>query len=199
MTESVRRHPTRLRSVGAGSRVRRRGEAGSAYLVVLLALVVLTIVGLSLVTVTQTEMQIGSAERLTNRVFYAADAGVGVATARVLVTNDHRPKTFTLQDVALAGTMNVGETVAVSPFFPILDAPCNMCTINQGSDFYEINHLLKVTATRKGWSGTGPDADSPQLAQRRVSVMIELQPWQLTAEAFEALGSDELDDLDDAL
>jgi Tfp pilus assembly protein PilX len=178
-----------------GDRRRRapgRAAAGSAYLVVLLVLVVLTIIGLSLVTVTQTEMQIGSNERLTNRAFYSADAGVGIATARVLVTNDHRAKTFTLQDSDSGSSLNLGETVEISPFHPILDAPCNLCTINQGSDFYEINHAVTVRATRRGWTGAGPDADSPTLAQRAITVMIELQPWQLTAESFDALDTEEL-------
>lgn len=185
------------REIGADRRRRAPGgaAAGSAYLVVLLVLVVLTIIGLSLVAVTQTEMQIGSSERLANRTFYSADAGVGLATARVLVTNDHRPRTFTLEDSDPASSLHLGETVEVSPFHPILDSPCNLCTINQGSDFYEINHALTVRATRRGWTGAGPDADSPQLAQRAVTVMIEIQPWQLTAESFEALDTEELADI----
>lgn len=169
----------------------RRGRSGSAYLIVLLALVVLTIVGLSLVVVTQTEMQIGSSERQSNRVFYTAEAGVGIATARVLVTNDHSARTFTLADADAPPGLNLGATVEVSPFMPILDAPCNLCMINQGSDFYEINHALTVRSTRRGWSGAAPDASSPVLAEKTVSVMIELQPWQLTAESFEAVGSNE--------
>ena len=185
------------REIHADRRRRAPGGAadGSAYLIVLLVLVVLTIIGLSLIAVTQTEMQIGSSERLSNRTFYSADAGVGLATARVLVTNDHRPKTFTLQDSDSPTSTNLGETVELSPFHPILDAPCNLCTINQGSDFYEINHALTVRATRRGWTGPAPDADSAQLAQRAVTVMIEIQPWQLTAESFEALDTEELADI----
>ena len=40
-----------------------RSEAGSAYVITLLALVVLTILALSLALVTQTEVQVGSNER----------------------------------------------------------------------------------------------------------------------------------------
>ena len=47
-------------------------ERGSAYLFALLALLVLTVVGLSLVVITQTESQIGGAEKTSNRTLYAA-------------------------------------------------------------------------------------------------------------------------------
>jgi Tfp pilus assembly protein PilX len=175
-------------------RVATSPQAGSAYLIVLLVLVVLTIVGLSLVAITQTEMQIGSNERVTNRTFYSADAGIGVATARVLVTQDHSARSFLLPDSDSPAAVKLGETVSVSPFYPILDAPCNLCTINQGNDYYQINHALTVRAARRSWgvSEDGPSATSPQLSQQTVAVMIELQPWQLTAESFQALDTDQL-------
>jgi Tfp pilus assembly protein PilX len=58
----------------------RRGEAGSAYLVAILALVVLTIAGLSLALITQTETQIGANEKMVERAFYAADSGIAIST-----------------------------------------------------------------------------------------------------------------------
>ena len=64
----------------------RPAERGSAYLVALLVLVLLTIIGLSLSLITQTEMQIGANERLIERSFYVADSGISLATARTLVT-----------------------------------------------------------------------------------------------------------------
>ena len=64
-------------------------ERGSAYLVTLLILVVLTLMGLSLALITGTESQIGFNERVMERTFYAGDAGIGVAAARVLVASDY--------------------------------------------------------------------------------------------------------------
>ncbi len=61
------------------SRRRPAVEQGSAYVVTLLALVVLTILALSLTLLTQSEMQIGTNERIVQRIFYAADAGVAVS------------------------------------------------------------------------------------------------------------------------
>ncbi|MBV8202862.1 MAG: hypothetical protein JOZ15_19775, partial [Acidobacteria bacterium] len=58
-----------------------RGERGSAFIVALLVLVVLTIAGLALTLMTQTEMRIGANEREANRTFYASDSGIQVSTA----------------------------------------------------------------------------------------------------------------------
>jgi Tfp pilus assembly protein PilX len=66
-----------------------RHEEGSAYLVTLLLLIVLTLMGLSLALVTSTESQIGANERILERVFYTSDAGVGIAAARILVSSDY--------------------------------------------------------------------------------------------------------------
>ena len=57
----------------------------------MLVLVVLTILGLALSLITQTETQIGNNERVINRVFYAADSGTHAGLAQVLVSRDFTP------------------------------------------------------------------------------------------------------------
>jgi len=93
----------------------RRGEAGSAYMIVLLVLVVLTILALSLAFLTQTEVQIGGNERVTNRVFYAAESGIAAATARALVTADYKAHVYTFADPGTVASLGFTETVDVSP------------------------------------------------------------------------------------
>ena len=161
----------------------RRGEAGSAYMIVLLALVVLTILALSLAFLTQTEVQIGANERVTNRVFYAAESGIASATARALVTADYREHTYTFTEPGTAGVLGFTEVVDVSPILPILDAPCNLCEINNAGTYSEksfrkINHAVTATATRNTTGGTIP------LAQKTLTAMIEVQPWKTSPEAF---------------
>jgi Tfp pilus assembly protein PilX len=166
-------------------------QEGSAYIVVLMVLAVLTVLGLSLALITETEMQIGGNERVATRALYAADAGIGIAAARVLVNNDHTATTVVLPDEVTAGALNSGHRVELSPFHPILDAPCNLCAINQGQDFLEVNHAVAVTASRVFWSGSGgPDESSPQQSSRTLGVMIEFQPWQMTSESVESLDLD---------
>jgi len=172
------------------ARIGRRGAAqeGSAYIVALLVLVVLTLLGLSLAMVTETEMRIGGNERVTTRTFYSADSGIGIAAARVLVNNDHTATTVILRDNPTGGALNAAQRVELSPFHPILDTPCNLCAINQGQGFLEVNHAVAVTATRVLWSGSGdPGDDAAQQARKTVGVMIEIQPWQMTAESVESL------------
>jgi type IV pilus assembly PilX-like protein len=165
-------------------------ESGSAYMMSLLVLVVLTILGLALVLVTQSEMSIGSNELTLQRTFYEADSGVAIATARVLVNNDHRPVTLTLDEpgTGLLGTSLLGfkSEIHLAPVVPLSDAPCNLCEINNAGTYNErayrkINNVITVTATRR------TAIDPTPLAQKTVSAMIEVQPWKSTPEAYSAI------------
>lgn len=151
--------------------VQSSGETGSAYVLVLLVLLVLTLLGLVLALTTQTEVQVGANERIANRVFYAADAGIGEAATRLIFANDNRSRVYTLKDPGLPTSIRV----EVTPFHPINDAPCNLCEINQGNDFYKITHAVNAVATRFGPDGEGGEV---MLAQKRLGVMLEIQPLQ---------------------
>jgi len=163
------------------------GESGSAYLMALIALAVLTIIGLALVFLTQSEMQVGSNERTLQRIFYEADSGVAIATARVLVNNDHRAVTLTLDELGTSplGTALLGfkTQLQLAPVVPLSDAPCNLCELNNAGTYNErayrkINNVITVTATRT------TATDATPLAQKTVSSMIEVQPWKSTPEAY---------------
>jgi len=166
-------------------------ESGSAYLMALLVLVVLTIIGLALVLVTQSEMSIGSNERTLQRVFYDADSGIAIATARVLVNNDHRAVTLTLPE---AGTGALGVSILpfqselhLAPVVPLSDAPCNLCELNNAGTYNErayrkITDVITVTATRR------TATDPTPLAQKTISAMIEVQPWKSTPDSYAGIG-----------
>ncbi len=53
-------------------------ERGSVFIVALLALVLLTSIGLALALVTETEMLLGGNEQIVTETFYAAEAGASV-------------------------------------------------------------------------------------------------------------------------
>jgi len=166
---------------------RRPSEAGSAYLAALIVLVLLTIIGLSLSLITQTEMQIGSNERLIERAFYAADSGISLATAETLVTR--RPawsQIHTLPD--LKNTL-LQHKLDVSPFYPIGSAPCNLCDVNNAgqygeTNYYRVNHAVTSTAMREV-TGT-----TVSLAEKSITAMVEFQPWELPPEAVLAIQDD---------
>lgn len=172
-----------------------RAQAGSAYIAALLVLVVLTVIGLALALITQSEMQIGANERVQQRMFYAANSGIAASTARALTNADYSSTTYRLGDVggsfitvpsSATNFVRPGFDVQVSPFLPILDSPCHLCEINQIGTYNErsfrsINHAVTVVAIRRqGVSGA-------TLGQKTLSSMIEVQPWRQTPDALVAL------------
>ncbi len=161
-------------------------EAGSAYIVALLSLVVLSAIGLGVALVTQTEMQIGANERTVQRTFYAADAGVATSTARALIQADYMAATYSMQDVSPLPGLALRHELDASPFYPILDSPCNLCEINNAGAYSEqayrrINHAVTVVARRQGQQGSGPDT---RLSEKMITAMLEVQPWKVGTEAY---------------
>jgi hypothetical protein len=155
-------------------------ERGSVYVLALLVLLILTIVGLALSLVTQTELQIGANERMTQQAFYATNSGIDMATAKALVLPDHRSFQIDIAEPDSRAGVHLGHRLEVSPFLPILDAPCNLCQINEDVPFFKINHAVASTATRIAWmgpAGTPPPANPTPLAQKRLSVLVSFQPW----------------------
>ena len=99
-------------------REHRSSEAGSAYVITLLALVVLTILALSLALVTQTEVQVGANEKTVNRTFYAADSGLNIWLAEFQISQDNNSRTVILNKVSVGAegnplTANVADRVTI--------------------------------------------------------------------------------------
>ena len=98
---------------------------------VLLVLVVLTILGLSLVMVTQTERQIGVSEKTTQRVFSATETAMALAVSKALVLPDQRSMSLQIIEPRLPGQiLNLRHDLRTSSMLPLLDAPCNLCEVN---------------------------------------------------------------------
>lgn len=160
-----------------------RPDQGSVYLLCLVALVVLTIVGLALSMVTQSEMRLGANERPIQRVFYAAGAGIAASTARALVSADYDGATFRLTDVPEETLLNFRHQVEVTPFYPILDSPCNLCEINNAGTYSErsyrrVNHALTARARRVAGE------NETRLAEKTLATMIDVHPWKTGPEAY---------------
>ena len=161
-------------------------QAGSAYIIALLALVVLSILGLGLALITQTEMQIGSNERTMQKVFYAADTGVQMAVARAIVIPELTKFTLNLKDNE---KVMLKHEVEVSPFYPIMQATCNLCEFNDPGEYKDpykkVNFGVTVTANRK------TVVPSTQvLASKTLSSLVEVQPIQITNETMAKVLSD---------
>jgi hypothetical protein len=169
---------------------RRAGERGSAFTVALLVLLVLTISGLAVTLMTQTEVRIGSNERTANRSLYAADSGVEVATAREnSLGPDTQSRMFmlntTAQDTGIAFSSNgttYSDQVTITPLIPLSTEYCNLCMINPstGSTYVYINYVVNATAARIGQDGSGTSETTQTVASKVVGVTMGMQPQPST-------------------
>ncbi|HWM93563.1 MAG TPA: pilus assembly PilX N-terminal domain-containing protein [Thermoanaerobaculia bacterium] len=157
----------------------RRGENGSAYIVALLALAVLTILGLSLVLITGTEVQVGANERTVTRTFYSADSGVALAAAKALASGQYSGSTVLLNETQV-GSSRVADRIEVSNLVTTLAVPCDWCPYNDDGvpEFWKVHHVATATAERVAWSGAGlPPVNAKILSRKTTSAMFEFQPW----------------------
>jgi len=159
----------------------RSGEAGSAYIITLLALVVLTILALSLALVTQTEVQIGANEKTVNRTFYGADSGLGIAAGEALVSRKYAPLTVVLNQVTdPLSNVSTADRINISPLVPFPPVRCDWCPTNDDGTpkFWKVNHFAFATAQRIAWRGGGaPPVDATVLGQKNMSAMFEFEPF----------------------
>lgn len=159
--------------------LRRPAERGSAYLFVLLGLLVLTIIGLSLVVVTQTEVQIGGAEKSAARILYGADSGLHSQLGLHFLELDPGASQFTLATTAAADTIVATEEVVdVSPFYPIYTGPCALCSVNVGSEqrYYLNNYGVNAQGKRFGAGGCNDTPQGVELLSQMFLIQPESQP-----------------------
>jgi hypothetical protein len=154
----------------------RRAESGSAYIIALLVLVVLSILGLALAVIGQTEMQIGAAELTAHKALYNAENGVNLGLARKLLVNstsaeidaeDTYKMTFVIPEPKQAfdgsdidpgslpaGASKFGEAVQVSPFFRVQEVPCDLCSANVGgTKLVSATYAMVSRSDRIVWNG----------------------------------------------
>lgn len=160
-------------------RTQRRRQSGSAFILVLMALVVLTIIGLALASTTQTEMYIGSNERTHNRVFYAADGGAALLFALKGVAGERDARTFVVPDsVVNFGGSSVRDQTELSALLPIQSAPCNLCQINNETAYTpqkkRVVFAYSSTGRRVGVNADG--IGTTTVASTFSNGMLDMQP-----------------------
>jgi hypothetical protein len=185
---------------------RRAGsQEGSAYIIALLVLVVLTMLGLGLTMITQTEVQIGANELSTHRAFYGGEGGFNLATAKMLMENS------TVEEASLLGVDRVdfvvpetrmtinkstgnpevfdpgtsqtrfAEYVEISPFVPLRAHCCNECNCIEGDiKFMNTNHAVVTHSRRISWLGATEPTD-PQLETSLALPSTEKQLYAMVA------------------
>lgn len=170
---------------------RSHSEEGSAYVISLLVLVLVTLMGLSLVFATQTEMIIGSNERLSNKAFYDAESAIAVTIARTLTANDQSPYVRTIDRAPeLTTGVPVVSVLTSSKVVPISAPWCSLCQINNtgtynGDAFFNVSYVFTVRSLLMAPNGT-------TLASKRISDNVATHPWPHRGEAIEFEVSDEM-------
>ncbi|REJ82645.1 MAG: hypothetical protein DWQ36_12720 [Acidobacteria bacterium] len=163
------------RSLREGSRNR---EEGSAYVLTLMILLVLTVVGLSLTLVTQTEVLVGDQERVIQRVFYAAEGGLNLGLSNTLNYNLNQVEYEMRSEFDVSGSsgkLNVADQVQVTGFVPVGSAVCPLCEENVGQErFKSILFTATSQATRNLVDMSGDD-DVP-LARKAMTYMVQTYP-----------------------
>lgn len=163
--------------------LKARRPAGSAFIMTLMILIVLTILGLSLTFATQTEMIVGSNERVSQRAFYAAESALNLAIARTLADHDKRDYFIEVQDIP---AYNPGDTVLnagwlltsrleIGQVDPVADPPCEYCQINDENEYpsnayYKVGHKVIVRGRLVGAGGE-------VIAQKVITDVVNVEPW----------------------
>ena len=153
-----------------------RRDEGSAYVISMLVLLILSLLGLSLSLVTQTEVRVGGRERVIERTFYAAGSGLELSVARGLADGDFGPITHERERSVLeqGNLVPIKERVQSSAFICLGDTYCNLCSMNQGRQYARRNFTLAVEATRVG---VGPDDGEKILGRKALSTMTDVEPF----------------------
>ena len=151
---------------------RERDASGSAYLVAMLALVLLTGVALVAVLSAQTEMSVGANERTLQSLFYGAQSGLASAAVRALAGGDYA-----------AGELRIVDRerewrrldVEWSPVHPVLISPCDLCDVQEASGYggAAVRRVVFAVTTRARASGVG----TLWAGEKVLSTLIEVQPW----------------------
>lgn len=167
----------------------RRRDRGSAYILALLVILVLTFLGLTLSLVTTTEMQLGSNDRVLQRAFYAGDTGINYATARLLVTKETSAILLPVTERVTTGTdrtPSAATRVQLAAVIPVLSGPAAYSEINNVGTYSSKAANRSVVSIAAAGQRTLQGSTGP-VASRTVSALIDLQPFELPIKAYDPL------------
>ncbi len=166
-------------------------ERGSAYIVALMALLVLTIGGLAVTLVSQTEMQVGMNEKVIQRTFYAAESGLSLASSYMLTVGGAcqprlqsglgRPGWAYVAELETDPHVGTFADVAtVSPALVLFKGCCNWCPCQEGQndEIHRFNYGLIADSERQTADPTGPLASGyAVIASKTVGAVLDIQPF----------------------
>lgn len=136
---------------------RKKLERGSAFVMALIALAVLTVVGLSLSMITETEVSLGEMEKTINEQFFANESGGTAQTSTLLATNGLEGINLVVPSIALSRSkadLTIGYDVVSSGLAPIDtdEMPYTKANEGRGDKLYAFYYHMKTLARRTAWN-----------------------------------------------
>jgi len=151
---------------------------GSALTVVLLVLVLVTAMGISLLLITETELAAGGYERVITRTFYAAESGIGVATAKILVKRECGGFELRVPDSELSSNLRYGYRINVPKMGVVSRQFGNLSMANQANSseaqFYSVMYVMNSTAER--WFSNLSTSQEQQQSGKSILTTVEILP-----------------------
>ncbi len=177
-------------------------QRGSALLLVILVMLLLTSLALSLTFITELEMQLGGTERVITNNAYAAESGIHAALGAIMVTHDWAGEKFALVEGRSGPERLIGHRVITSRVQGVGPPQAPPLTIaNEGeARYHSFSVVLTSVAQRVSWPDTDPapifedgDAKEEQVtvqAQTSQTVRYFLSPIRTPSTAEEIYNPD---------
>lgn len=133
-----------------------RARRGSAFVLALMVLAVLTVIGLSVSLITETEMSIGETEKIQNEQFFASEAGLTAALSGLLVTNNTAPVNIVIPSQTMdrsRSNLQAGVDVQTSGFNWLTEGPLPYTKIESYVGTY---YYTRALTRRTAWDKSEP-------------------------------------------
>lgn len=193
-------------------RTSRTRQRGSAFIISLLVIVVITFLGLTLSMVTSTEMQLGGNDRELQRAFYACNSGLAIGAARLIVKQEslaavrqpvlpadppaEQPwqinESANTIDPTADGSPLRGTRVVIANPVKLNEGPAALSQVNR-SDNQPIPKRGMVGYRARGYrydTSASPSITTPDtpISARLCSTVLDLQPfkWPLQSDFLSA-------------
>lgn len=139
--------------------MKRNQKRASAFVMAMIALAVLTVVGLSLSMVTETEMSLGETEKVINEQFYANEGGSTVQISTLLATNGLEGVNVVFPSQSQKNSradITIGYDVVSSGLAPVAtdELPYTKVNEGKGDKLYAFFYHTKTLARRTAWAET---------------------------------------------
>ncbi len=134
-----------------------RQRRASAFIMAMIALAVLTVVGLALSMITETESLLGETEKIINEQFFAAEAGTTVQMATLLATNGVEGINIVVPSRSLSRSkadLTVGYDVVGSGLAVVDTDEMAYTKVNEGrgDKLFAFYYHMKTLARRTAWN-----------------------------------------------